>query len=121
MVEHGAQRVRQEYCEFKASTRTCLKNKNQNNNKKKRFTYQVVMPKVTLEISGFLHLRNTNMSWALVFHAFNPSYPGGRDQEDPGLKPDLANSLRDPILKIPITKRSGGVAQGEGPEFKPQY
>jgi hypothetical protein len=24
-------------------------------------------------------------------------------------------------LKIPITKRAGGVAQGEGPEFKPQY
>jgi hypothetical protein len=24
-------------------------------------------------------------------------------------------------LKIPITKRAGGVAQGEGPEFKAQY
>jgi hypothetical protein len=24
-------------------------------------------------------------------------------------------------LKIPITKRAGGVAQGEYPEFKPQY
>jgi hypothetical protein len=24
-------------------------------------------------------------------------------------------------LKIPITKRVGRVAQGEGPEFKPQY
>jgi hypothetical protein len=24
-------------------------------------------------------------------------------------------------LKIPITKRAGGVAQGEGPEFKPQH
>jgi hypothetical protein len=24
-------------------------------------------------------------------------------------------------LKTPITKRAGGVAQGEGPEFKPQY
>jgi hypothetical protein len=24
-------------------------------------------------------------------------------------------------LKIPITKRAGRVAQGEGPEFKPQY
>jgi hypothetical protein len=23
--------------------------------------------------------------------------------------------------KIPITKRAGRVAQGEGPEFKPQY
>jgi hypothetical protein len=33
------------------------------------------------------------------------------------LKPAQANSLRDPILKILITKR----AQGESPEFKPQY
>jgi hypothetical protein len=24
-------------------------------------------------------------------------------------------------LKIPNTKRTGGVAQGGGPEFKPQY
>jgi hypothetical protein len=30
-----------------------------------------------------------------------------------------ANSLQDPVLKIPITKRAGRVAQGEGPEFKP--
>jgi hypothetical protein len=26
-----------------------------------------------------------------------------------------------PCLKKPITKGDGGVAQGEGPEFKPQY
>jgi hypothetical protein len=32
-------------------------------------------------------------------HACNPSYSGGRDQEDHGLKPALANSLQDPILK----------------------
>jgi hypothetical protein len=25
------------------------------------------------------------------------SYSGGREQEDPGLKPDQANSLQDPI------------------------
>jgi hypothetical protein len=36
------------------------------------------------------------------------------------LKPALANSSRDPILKNPITKRAGGVAQGVRPEFKPQ-
>jgi hypothetical protein len=29
--------------------------------------------------------------------------------------------LRDPILKISNTKRDGGVAQGDDPEFKPQY
>jgi hypothetical protein len=38
------------------------------------------------------------------------------------LKPGWANSLRDPISKKTITKkRAGGVAQGVGPEFKPQY
>jgi hypothetical protein len=34
-----------------------------------------------------------------------------------------ANNLQDPISKIPNThnKKAGGVAQGVGPEFKPQY
>jgi hypothetical protein len=46
---------------------------------------------------------------------------GSRDQENHGLKPAQANSSRDPISKKPITKGTGGVAQGTGPEFKPQY
>jgi hypothetical protein len=55
-----------------------------------------------------------------VAHSCNLSYSGGGDQEDHSLKPVLANSSGDPILKNPITKnRVGGVAQGEGPEFKP--
>jgi hypothetical protein len=37
------------------------------------------------------------------------------------LKPAWANSLRDPILKTLHKNRAGGVAQGEVPEFKPQY
>jgi hypothetical protein len=57
----------------------------------------------------------------LEAHTYNPSYSGGRDQEDQGLKPAQANSSRDPMLKNPSQKRAGGVAQGEGPEFKPQY
>jgi hypothetical protein len=36
-------------------------------------------------------------------------------------RPAWANSSGDPISKIPITKRAGGVAQGKGPEFKLQY
>jgi hypothetical protein len=51
---------------------------------------------------------------APVAHSCNPSYYGGRDLEDHGSKPVLANSLRDPISKIPIThtlKRAGGVTQ----------
>jgi hypothetical protein len=42
-------------------------------------------------------------------------------QEDRGSKPAQANSSPDPILeKTHHEKRPGGVAQSEGPEFKPQ-
>jgi hypothetical protein len=51
----------------------------------------------------------------LVAYACDPTYSGGRNQEDHGSKP----AQQDPISKIP--KRSGGVAQGGSPEFKPQY
>jgi hypothetical protein len=54
-------------------------------------------------------------------HTCNPSYSRGRDQEDHGSKLAGANSSQDPILQKPFTKRAGGVVQGEGPEFKPQY
>jgi hypothetical protein len=54
-------------------------------------------------------------------HACNPSYSGGRDQEDHSLKPARPNSSQDPISKSHHKKRVGGVAQGVGPEFKPQY
>jgi hypothetical protein len=60
-----------------------------------------------------------------VAHAYNPSYSGGRDQEDRGSKPTWANRLWNPILIKPIThthkKSTGGVAQNVGPEFKRQY
>jgi hypothetical protein len=59
-----------------------------------------------------------------VAHACNPSYSGGRDQEDRGLKPALANSSRDPISekkKKKSQRSTGGVAQCVGPEFKAQY
>jgi hypothetical protein len=56
-----------------------------------------------------------------VAHACNPTYTGGRDQEDLGLKPAQANSLWDPILKTYHKNKAAGVFQGVGPEFKPQY
>jgi hypothetical protein len=40
-----------------------------------------------------------------VVHACNPSYSGGRDQEDRGSKPAQGNSSRDPYLKKTITKK----------------
>jgi hypothetical protein len=44
-------------------------------------------------------------SWAQVVHTYNPSYSGGRDQEDHSSKPARANSSWDPISKLPITKK----------------
>jgi hypothetical protein len=41
----------------------------------------------------------------LVAHTCNPTYSGGRNQEDCGLKPAQANSSQDPILKKPFTKK----------------
>jgi hypothetical protein len=55
-----------------------------------------------------------------VAHACNPSYSGGRHQEDRGLKPTTGKWFVRPYLKKTSQKRSDGVAQGEGPEFKPQ-
>jgi hypothetical protein len=41
---------------------------------------------------------------ASMAHACNPSYSGGRGQEDLGSKPAWANSSLDPIMKILNTK-----------------
>jgi hypothetical protein len=57
-----------------------------------------------------------------VAHACNPSYSGDRDQEDCSSKPAWANSfVRFYLKKTLCKKRAGGVAQGIGPEFKPQH
>jgi hypothetical protein len=53
----------------------------------------------------------------LVAHTYNPSYSGGRDQEDLGMKPAQANSLRDPISKKLITKKGCWSGSSVGPEF----
>jgi hypothetical protein len=45
------------------------------------------------------------ISQAPVAHACNSSYSGGRDQEDRGLKPARANSLRDLISKTTHLKK----------------
>jgi hypothetical protein len=41
----------------------------------------------------------------LVAHACNPSYSGGRDQEDCGSKPPWANSSARPYLEKTIHKK----------------
>jgi hypothetical protein len=65
--------------------------------------------------------KRKRISQALVTHTCDPSYSGGRDLEDLGLKPAQANSSRDPISrKHPSPKKGGGVG-GVSPEFKPQH
>jgi hypothetical protein len=61
------------------------------------------------------------MSQVLVAHTCNPSYSGGRDQEDQGSKSTQQIVLKTLSQKKPSQKRAGGAAQGVGPEFKPQY
>jgi hypothetical protein len=52
-----------------------------------------------------------------VAHACNPRYSGGLQFET-----SLGKYFTRPYLEKPIhKKRAGGVAQGEGPEFKSQY
>jgi hypothetical protein len=41
---------------------------------------------------------------ASVAHAYHPSYSGGRDQEDRGLKPAQAKVLKIPSRKNPSQK-----------------
>jgi hypothetical protein len=38
-------------------------------------------------------------------HTYNPSYSGGKEQEDHGLNPAQANSSWDPISRKPCTKK----------------
>jgi hypothetical protein len=70
----------------------------------------------------FLLVFKLCISWALVADAYNPSYLGGRDQEDHSSKPAWANSLQNPFSKNSSQKR-GLVewVQGIDHEFKPQY
>jgi hypothetical protein len=61
-------------------------------------------------------------SWALVAHTCNPGYSGGRDQEDHSSKPAHRQIVHETLSQKTLHKnRANGLAQGEGPEFKPQY
>jgi hypothetical protein len=66
----------------------------------------------TLYIKNYF--KKNEFCQALVAHACTPSYSGGRDQEDCGSKPALANGSQDPISKKKkkkLQKRADGVAQ----------
>jgi hypothetical protein len=72
-----------------------------------------------LNLFFYVSLGSSPLSQELVAYACNPSYSGGRDQEDGGSKPARVNSLRDPISKKPFTKRAGRMVQGEGLSSSP--
>jgi hypothetical protein len=57
----------------------------------------------------------------MVAHTYNPSYSGGRDQEDCSLIPAHANSSQEPSSKkIPSQKKGDGrVVQGVGLSSSP--
>jgi hypothetical protein len=55
----------------------------------------------------FTTIKN-KISWALVAHTCNPSYSGGRDQEDHSSNPAGANSLQDPISKKKKSQNGAG-------------
>jgi hypothetical protein len=60
--------------------------------------------KTYLKISIFTNTLKNAFCWALVAHACNPSYSGGRDQKDCGSKPAWANNSQDLISKNPSQK-----------------
>jgi hypothetical protein len=53
----------------------------------------------------FTSMSNFVLSQVLVAHTCSPSYSGGKDQEDLGLKSVWANRWRDPVLKKPLTRK----------------
>jgi hypothetical protein len=55
---------------------------------------------IQIQALSYIHLNiYAYISWALVAHSCNPSYSGGRDQEDHSSKPSQANNSGNPILK----------------------
>jgi hypothetical protein len=58
-----------------------------------------------MSLLNYFPLLEDNYCQALVAHAYNPRYSGGRDQEDHGSKLAWANSSWDPILKKKSQKK----------------
>jgi hypothetical protein len=60
---------------------------------------------------------------ALVAHTCNPGYSGGRQRSGGSkFKANSGQTVFETLSqKTPSQKRTGGMAQGVGCEFKPQY
>jgi hypothetical protein len=59
-----------------------------------------------LVLHAYVGIENI-LSQEPVAHTYNPSYSGGRDQEDRSSKPVWANSSQDPISKKTHHKEKG--------------
>jgi hypothetical protein len=85
-------------------------------------TWEVEIKKIVVDDLPLHIVQEREPHQVPVAHNGNPSYSGDRNQEDHGSKPVCADSSREPSSKNPSQKkknRAGGVAQGEGTEFKP--
>jgi hypothetical protein len=83
--------------------------------------YRCILLYLTGEIFYYSNIIRDFVGQAPVAHACNPTYSGGRDQ-----KTEVQSQPRQIVHKTlcrkkKSPKRAGGVAQGVGPEFKPQY
>jgi hypothetical protein len=58
----------------------------------------------------YLAINKNEFSRALVAHTYNPSYYGGRDQENHGSKPDQGNICVTLSQKSPSQKKAGRLA-----------
>jgi hypothetical protein len=54
-----------------------------------------------------MNFKTLSDSQVPVVHTYNPSYLGGRDQEDRSSKPAWANSLREMLSQIHPSQRKG--------------
>jgi hypothetical protein len=73
-------------------------------NQTEKDKYHILSYMHNLDLPFIKNKTKQNKWLAPVARACNPSYSGGRDQEDRSLKPVWENSSRDPISKNPITK-----------------
>jgi hypothetical protein len=103
--------LRQEDYKFEASVDYTARHYLQKNNERKKPRNNDTLKKNPVLQSGYNKWKWVKFSdqkqrsrLALVAHTCNPSYLGGRDQEDHGSRSALRNSSRDPILKISNTK-----------------
>jgi hypothetical protein len=78
-----------------------------------------LLPTTYPEILHFIDFK-THIGQAPVAYAYNPSYSGGRDQEDCSSKPAQVNSSQDPISKKTITKKGWWSGSSSSPSTTPK-